>query len=471
MKLVRSSALLPIVMTAALAVAGCSSEASPTAPSLPAAATGAAFGTESTSAISGQLVGGGGDGLAASAAGAAAGVAATSGLQVSIPGTNLSAAADSAGRFLLTGVPNGNIVLHIAGNGSDADLMLQGIAADQLVQITIQLQGSTAAVVAEEREELEEFEGTVVALDPAALGLTLDDGTAIVTDESTWWDTGGDLLSYAELADAFGDGLPIGVEGHLVMTPEGLLLATVIKAEAGEADGEPAIDELRLAFNRDEWSLGWIGSGSPGNGNSAVVAQIDHGPYADILGSSIEMEGPDGIVVPFATGIEGSDFEARFTQAQAIGVAAGVPADSDVEIFVRGTLIDGTAWELSSIVRITADDDDGDDADDDGDDDDGGELLDPDVAAQAIIDVNVVIADIDTLVGLGELAANNAHPLISKLEAAIGSLQRLNGGAAANQLEAFLHQLDAFAKTGKIAADAAADLETSVELILDGIDD
>lgn len=432
---------------------------------MPAAVAGASFGTESSSAISGQLVGGGGGDFATSSTGATAGVAATSALQVSIPGTNLSAGVDADGRFLLTGVPNGNVVLHIAGEGNDADLMLQGVAANQLVQITIQLQGTSVAVVAEERDELEHFEGMVVALDPAALGLVLDDGTAIVTDESTWWDTGGDLRSYSELADAFGDNLPVAVEGHLVMTPESLLLATVIRAEVEEADEEPAIDELLLAFNRDTWSLGWIGSGNPGNGNSAVVAQIDHGPYAEILGSTVEMEGPDGIVVPFATGIDGGNFEARFTRAQAIGIAASTPPDSEVEIFVRGTLVDGTPWELSSVVKITADDDD------DGDDDDGSELLDPDVAAQAIIDVNVVISDIDTLVGLGELAPNNARPLTAKLEAAIGSLQRLNGESASNQLGAFLNQLAAFAKTGKIGADAATGLQTSVELILDAIED
>jgi hypothetical protein len=338
--------------------------------------------------------------------------------------------------------------------------MLQGVGANQLVTITIQVQGSSASVVAENRDLLDEFEGTVAEIAPTLLAFELDGGPLILTDGNTWWDTGGDLGSFAELAQAFAGGALIAVEGQLVPTLEGGLLATVVRAEIAELN----VEDLRLDFNRDRWSLDWIGSGNPGAGNSAIVAEISGGPWFDIVGSSIEMEGPDGTVVPFATGADDGQFEARFTRGQAISVASGVPAGNSVEILVRGTLSDGTPFELSELVQII-DDDDGDDEDEDGDN-----LLDPEVAAQAIADIELVIAYIQNLVSTGDMAANNAHPLITKLESAIASLTRLQANPARGQLGAFLNQLDAFARTGKIDPEHAAFITEKIELVVETIE-
>jgi hypothetical protein len=442
----------------AMIVAGCGGEASPTAAELPVAG-GSVFGTQSTSAISGQLVGGGSAlGTASTASGPHAG--ATGGVQISIDGTALTTTTNGNGHFLLTGVPNGNLMLSIVGNGNNAHLMLQGVGANQLVTITIQVQGSSASVVAENRDLLDEFEGTVAEIAPTLLAFELDGGPLILTDGNTWWDTGGDLGSFAELAQAFAGGALIAVEGQLVPTLEGGLLATVVRAEIAELN----VEDLRLDFNRDRWSLDWIGSGNPGAGNSAIVAEISGGPWFDIVGSSIEMEGPDGTVVPFATGADDGQFEARFTRGQAISVASGVPAGNSVEILVRGTLSDGTPFELSELVQII-DDDDGDDEDEDGDN-----LLDPEVAAQAIADIELVIAYIQNLVSTGDMAANNAHPLITKLESAIASLTRLQANPARGQLGAFLNQLDAFARTGKIDPEHAAFITEKIELVVETIE-
>jgi len=316
--------------------------------------------------------------------------------------------------------------------------------------------------VQQSRDDLDEFAGAVDSIDSTLLSFTLADGTGILTDATTWWDTGGDFLSFAQFAAAFGAGAAIRAEGRMVLTPEGFLLATAVKAETEELD----VEDFRLSFNPDKWSLGWVDNGGTGTGNSAVEARISHGPFADILFSSIEMEGPDGVVTPFASEIEpGERFEAKFTKAQVISIATSVAAGATVDITVRGTLIDGTPWELSAPVEISAADDD-----DDTDDDDGKNDVTPAAAAQAIADIQVVIDYLNGLVAAGDMAANDAKPLINKLDSAIASLQKLNGNPAVNQLESFLNQLDSSAKTGKISEDDADFVEELVENIIDLIE-
>ena len=139
-----------------------------------------------------------------------------------------------------------------------------------------------------------------------------------------------------------------------------------------------------------------------------------------------------------------------------LSVAASMPAGSMVEVMVRGTLVDGTPWELKATIEISDDDDD----DDEDDDDDGKNTVDPAVAAQAIADLQGVIDYIDGLVAAGTMDANAAKPLITKLQSAIASLQKLNGNPAVNNLESFLNQLESSEKTGKI-------LEVDAEYIED----
>jgi hypothetical protein len=213
---------------------------------------------------------------------------------------------------------------------------------------------------------------------------------------------------------------------------------------------------LELEIEPDEWDVAWVGSGSPGVGGSAVEARIDDGPYLDILPSSVEMEGPGGVVFPVSTELDDGRFEARFTRADAISLVASAAVGDLVVITVRGTLTDGiTPWELTDTIEVVDEDDDNDNT------------IDAAVAAQAITDLGAVITFINGLVVDGHLAANDANPLITKLQAAIASLERLNGNSATGQLGAFLNQLDAFAKTGKISEANAEDLAEMVGDVLD----
>jgi len=450
------------VVVALLFVAGCGGSVSPTAPPVPEPLTAAAASSGSQSAaISGQIVGGGSS--ASSSLGAMPGASAMGGIQVTIEGTSAAATTDGDGKFLLVGVPSGNIVLHISGGGTSANLTVQGVGSNQFIQITIQVQPGSASVVQQSRSDLDWFEGTVDAIDPALLAFTLADSTVILTDISTYWDTGGDIGSFAALAAAFNAGSVVHVQGRMVPTLEGLLLATIVKAQSEDLD----VEDFRLSFNPDKWSLGWVDNGGTGTGSSAVEARISDGPFGDILFSSIEMEGPDGVVMPFGSEIEpGERFEAKFTKAQVISIATSIAAGDIVDITVRGILIDLTPWELTAPVEISA----ADDEDDDTDDDDGKNDVTPAVAAQAIADIQVVIDYLNGLVAAGDMAANDAKPLINKLDSAIASLQKLNGNPAVNQLESFLNQLDSSAKTGKISEDDADFVEELVEEIIDLIE-
>ncbi len=441
---------------APLLVVACGGDANPMAPSLPDSSV--VFGT---SAISGQLLGGGGF-SATDSLGGAPRSSNMSGVQVSIDGTSTATSTDSAGRFVLVGVPSGTVNMRIVGGGSNASLAVPGVGTNQHVQLTIQVATNTATVVDERREGLEGFAGMVVAVNGNEQSFTLDAGLTVLTNVNTWWDTGGDLRSFAELARAFEDGAVVKVEGRFAPTPEGRALATAVKAEVGDLD----VADMRLGFNREKWSLGWIGSGNSGQGNSAIEAYVWGGPFAQILPESVEMQGPDGTVIPFATGFDvGEHFVARFSKPQAISVAANQPAGSIVEVILRGTLVDGTPWELVADIEITDDDDD------DSDDDDGGQNLDPAVAAQAIAEIQEVIDYINGLVAAGDMASNDAKPLITSLESAIGSLEKLHGTPSINKLEAFLNKLDAAEKTGKISSEDADFIEELVEDIIDLLED
>ena len=433
---IATSGLVALIVVAAVAV-GCGGDAGPMAPSIPQA-------NPRTSAISGQLLGGG---MPAPTT--------MSGIQVSVEGTSSATHTDGSGRFMLAGVPSGNVKLKIIGAGNNADVMVQGVGAKQLVQITIQVQPGTATVIDQRSDALDGYAGLVTAMDPANFAFTLDDGSTFFTDGNTWWDTGGDLFSYAELLTAFDGGASVFVQGQWAPGLTGAPLATVVKAEIGGLD----VEDLRLSFNRSKWSLGWVDNGGPGGGSSAIEARISGGPYADIDPNSVEMVGPNGIVTPFATELEPGVFVAKFTKAQAISVAVSVPAGSTFEVLVRGRLADGTPWELTATIEITDDDDDEDEDDDTKD-------LDPAVAAQAIAEIQVVIDYINGLVAAGEMTGNNAKPLITSLESAIASLQKLNGTPSINKLQAFLNKLDSAEKTGKIATEDADFIEDLVQDVI-----
>ena len=124
---------LTVASCLTLAAAGCAR--SPSAPSA---------GSSATIAGTAQIVGGGA---------AASGMSAASGLTVSIVGTSLDAVVDSTGYFQIAAVPVGTVQLLFRDAGVNATVQLSNVAAEQLVEIVVQLRGANANVVSEERTQ------------------------------------------------------------------------------------------------------------------------------------------------------------------------------------------------------------------------------------------------------------------------------------------------------------------------------
>ena len=77
--------------------------------------------------------------------------AAPAGLTVAVTGTSLSAAVESTGNFQMAGVPSGNVQLQFRSTSVNATAQIANVANDELVQIQVQLNGSTASIVSEVR--------------------------------------------------------------------------------------------------------------------------------------------------------------------------------------------------------------------------------------------------------------------------------------------------------------------------------
>ena len=131
-------ALISAAVLGGIAATACSG--SPTAPS------------QEGATITGAVSGGGGGAMSTFAAGRSAATASST-ITVSVAGTNISAALDGAGNFVLSGVPAGDIQL-VFGDGSwTATLALQQVGSHQLIQLLIAISGGAINVVSEQRSE------------------------------------------------------------------------------------------------------------------------------------------------------------------------------------------------------------------------------------------------------------------------------------------------------------------------------
>jgi hypothetical protein len=81
----------------------------------------------------------------------AAAATAGSGLTVAIAATNLSAVVDDAGFFQIAGAPAGDIQLLFKGGSVNASTELTDVGEEDLVEIEVQVNGSSATIVSEAR--------------------------------------------------------------------------------------------------------------------------------------------------------------------------------------------------------------------------------------------------------------------------------------------------------------------------------
>ncbi len=184
----------PLFVIPALAAAACSgNNGSPAAPSsiagMPAVPT--AGGSLTGATISGAVLGGTSTQSVSRAKGA--------GLTVSVAGTAVSSPVDASGRFVLQGVPSGNVQLQFTGNGVQATLTITGITDHAQIAITVVLNGSTAEVDDKDSETPDskaELEGRITAISGHTLTVA---GKTVTVTSATTIAHGGTTVAFAAL--------------------------------------------------------------------------------------------------------------------------------------------------------------------------------------------------------------------------------------------------------------------------------
>lgn len=110
--------------------------------------------------------------------------ASSSGMTVTVVGTNVSAAVSVSGKFVLKGAPAGTIVLRFTGPGVDATVQVGVVADGELIDLTLSVQGSTARIETRVRIEIDnttEIEGPVSNVSGTCPNLTIKVGEWVVS--------------------------------------------------------------------------------------------------------------------------------------------------------------------------------------------------------------------------------------------------------------------------------------------------
>lgn len=207
-----------IVMCAAVA-AGCSGKSggpnSPTAPSATTASVPSGPTTQSTATIGGS-------------------VRAASGGTVAIVGTALNAPIDGSGRFMVSGVPAGDVQLQVKAAAGSGSVPLAAVQPSQTVEVVVAVSGGSATVESEVRHGAGEAElkGTVDALPPTTpAGTFTSAGKAVKTDSSTVFTAGAATKTFADLK------LGMHVEVHGALSGDTI---TATRVEIEDVVGAPA---------------------------------------------------------------------------------------------------------------------------------------------------------------------------------------------------------------------------------------
>jgi len=176
-KLVVAVAFLAV--TIAASACGDSKAVSPTQPSQTASSTSPSAATGAS--IAGTVVG---------ANGIPSGAFSTrsTGLTVTVTGSNLSSAVDDSGHFELHGVPGGHVELHFSGRSTDARLSFDNVAEHETIEIVVMVNGTTVEIEDNHRQQPDnrmEIEGIVSAVNATARTLRVRDTDVTVPAGTT----------------------------------------------------------------------------------------------------------------------------------------------------------------------------------------------------------------------------------------------------------------------------------------------
>ncbi|HEX6042757.1 DNA/RNA non-specific endonuclease [Longimicrobium sp.] len=257
------------------------------------------------------------------------------------------------------------------------------------------------------------------------------------------------------------DGPYVGIEGSTV---------TLSAAPSSDPDG----DALTYA-----WSFG---DGETGTGVSPTHVYADNGNYqvsvvvtdaygaADTATTTVTVMNAAPTVAAFAGGalLRGETYAAAGSFGDA-GAADTWTATVDYGDGggARPLALDGTSFALSHrytaagtftvTVRVT---------DDDGDTGTRTATVTVQSPAQAVGGLG---ARVDALVGTGALARGNGTALLATLRAATAALERGQGATAANQLGAFVNQVEALVQAGRLPQAQGAALTAAAQRIVESI--
>lgn len=257
----------------------------------------------------------------------------TAGFTVTVVGTGITASVSSNGQFTLTGVPAGDIQIHITGPGVDATLTLSNVQAGQTIEIKIKVSGNTATLDDDARQVSGqmEIEGRVEA--PLTAGVAPTVFTTVVAGKVI------NILATTAVRK--------GNTSYPVDTALPTVLLTGFRVHVkGTANTTnptaPSVDALEVKIQ---------------NENADLPSQYEYeGVIASVTGSAaaFTVTLTDGRVIR-------GDSNTRFADGSFASLLAGV------EIEAKGVIVNDAT---GSYLRAgTIEFEDGDDEDNDGEDD------------------------------------------------------------------------------------------------------
>src|SRR6266849_315278 len=168
-------------------------------------------------------------------------------MRVAVPSSSAATTTDTAGGFVLTGVPKGAAVLQFSGGGRNATLATAAVVPGEFRRLTVSISGAS---VTEHNELTEtEFEGTVDAID--GMVLTVAGRKVAVTDATK--------IRKDDTAATFADlmlGTPVEVEGTL------------------NADGSVTASEISIEDKNDADRIAFVGALTQITGNTLTVGGV-----------------------------------------------------------------------------------------------------------------------------------------------------------------------------------------------------
>jgi len=168
-------------------------------------------------------------------------------MRVAVPSSSAATTTDTAGGFVLTGVPKGAAALQFSGGSQNATLATAPVVAGEFRRLTVSISGTDVTEHSEQTET--EFEGTVDALDGKVL--TVAGRKVAVTDATK--------IRRDDAAATFADlvlGTPVEVEGTL------------------NADGSVTASEIRIEDRNDAERIAFVGTLTQIAGNTLTVSGV-----------------------------------------------------------------------------------------------------------------------------------------------------------------------------------------------------